>query len=224
MRFATSSASNDRPYDPYMLRDSFLAIRSAGEAAEFFGVAGYFHDFNVRDGESVHERMSWTRIQDWQKIIRGVLRYGWLSDKPLMKNGELVGVDYDAPAELLPTLHTASQAEGSWLSGIPRGFFIFPELENKATDRPVLRATIMVHSVLEAILATIYVDSLNGVQRELCGFPDCNTLYEITSNHVRHYCSQACAHKASMRARRKKAKEARTEVSPKPAKLTNGKR
>jgi hypothetical protein len=43
---------------------------------------------------------------------------------------------------------------------------------------------------------------LRGVRYELCALQDCNRVYEVQSSHKRQYCSQACAHKASIRKRR----------------------
>lgn len=100
-----------------------------------------------------------------------------------------------------------SISEMGWLRDYPDGINIqsVPE-SRKSNARRKLCATIHVHSTLEAILATAYVDRLNGLNFGLCALPDCNNLFEISSNHAREYCSQACAHKASVRRRRAAAK------------------
>jgi hypothetical protein len=106
-----------------------------------------------------------------------------------------------------------SVSEMLWLQGCPDGIVIASEPESpKPGTRQKLVARINASSTLEAILATAYLDRLNGVKFGLCQLPDCNRLYEITSNHAREYCSQECAHKASMRRRRAVAKTARSKA------------
>ena len=76
-------------------------------------------------------------------------------------------------------------------------------------DKPL--ALIKVETTLEAILATIYLDRLSGLDYALCNLTDCRKIYAVTSNHARMYCSQACAHKASVRKRRALAAQAKAQ-------------
>ena len=57
---------------------------------------------------------------------------------------------------------------------------------------------IIVASALDAILATIYLDQLQGLETEVCALKDCQQIFVRTSKHERWYCCQACAHHASV--------------------------
>ncbi len=61
-----------------------------------------------------------------------------------------------------------------------------------------LIGTIFAASALDAILATIYIDQLQGLETEVCALKDCQQVFVRTSKHERWYCCQACAHHASV--------------------------
>jgi hypothetical protein len=62
---------------------------------------------------------------------------------------------------------------------------------------------------LRAMVVSIQVDHLRGAKFRFCMKPDCGKPYEVTSSHARLYCSQECAHHASVRRNREKHRQER---------------
>jgi hypothetical protein len=56
-----------------------------------------------------------------------------------------------------------------------------------------------------AIYYSIYLDHVRGAQYKFCARSDCAKPFELTSRHVRKYCSQYCAHLETVRRLRSKA-------------------
>jgi len=72
---------------------------------------------------------------------------------------------------------------------------------------------------ISAIVATIELDHLRGTKFGACARTDCPRFFEITSNHKRKYCTQYCAHFASIR--RMRARKKRVASKPRvPTKKT----
>ena len=67
-------------------------------------------------------------------------------------------------------------------------------------------AVIETTDALSAIVTTIELDHLRGAKFGACARTDCPQFFEITSNHKRKYCSQYCAHFASVRRTRARQK------------------
>ena len=74
-----------------------------------------------------------------------------------------------------------------------------------------LIAEIIAGTALDAILATVYVDKLRGIEFQVCALKECNETFEKQSDHGKIYCSNYHAHLASVRRMRAevKAKKAR---------------
>jgi hypothetical protein len=66
------------------------------------------------------------------------------------------------------------------------------------------KAVLLTSVTLQAIVASTQIDHLRGAKFRFCMKPDCRQEYEVTSAHMRLYCSQACAHHASVRRNRAK--------------------
>jgi hypothetical protein len=62
-------------------------------------------------------------------------------------------------------------------------------------------------TALDAILATIYVDKLRGIEFQVCALKECNETFERQSDHGKMYCSNYHAHLASVRRKRSASKE-----------------
>lgn len=62
---------------------------------------------------------------------------------------------------------------------------------------------------LRAMVVSIQVDHLRGAKFRFCMKPDCGKEYEVRSSHARLYCSQECAHHASVRRNREKRRRER---------------
>jgi hypothetical protein len=203
--------------EAFSTRDTFLEIRTPGEALEFLRISGLFRGI---DEDKRHERLSWANFQRWQGIVRILLREGVLPRREVRSTPKAVWVEYAIPENLRPALNDVSVVERGWLSGFPDQLVIRFRENQSPEKRRTLYAEIMVGSTLEAILATAYVDELRGVNYQVCALPDCPRIYEVRSKHQREFCSQACAHKASVRRRRAeqarppaiKAKTTKTKV------------
>jgi len=192
--------------DAHITRETFLDVKTPGEALDFLSATGHFRTqdeaFPAR-----HETLLWSDFQRWQELI-GILMYkGQLPERGVFKDGKQIGIEFAVPERIRPIMGELSFAEERLLKNSPEGIAITPEPESrKPGARIKLVARMTVNSTLEAMLATVYLDSLSGVNYGLCALPDCNCLFVINSNHAREYCSNACAHKASVRRRRAAAK------------------
>lgn len=112
------------------------------------------------------------------------------------------------PDEMKPLIRNVAQPTFWWLLGCPYEVMFSSESNPKdPSKRAKVSNGVITDTAIDTILASIFVDTvLCGIPFELCSFPDCRNAYEVTSNHRRDYCSHACAHKASMRRKRAKAK------------------
>ncbi len=70
-----------------------------------------------------------------------------------------------------------------------------------------LYAQVATASALDAIIATIYVDNLRGLQTRLCALEDCDVIFEIATKHGKQYCCNYHAHLASVRRNAGRAKK-----------------
>jgi hypothetical protein len=207
-RYAKSVGYTENRLNAYQLRETFLGIRTPGEALDFLGLTGHFRAHNE---DKVHESLTWNDFQRWQELVRAVLIVGPLRSEVLYSSQTMVEIGFDLPDHLKSLMRDVTLSEMRWLESRPEHLVIRSELESsKPNARKTLYAEITPHSSLEAILATVYVDGLNGVSYKLCGLNDCPRVFEVTSKHEREYCSQACAHKASVRRRRAEAKSKKT--------------
>ena len=66
-------------------------------------------------------------------------------------------------------------------------------------------------TALDAILATVYVDKLRGIEFQVCALKECNETFENQSDHGKMYCTNYHAHLASIRRKRAEAKEKKTK-------------
>lgn len=70
-----------------------------------------------------------------------------------------------------------------------------------------LLAEINPTTTLNAILATIYVEKLQGLEVQVCALKECNQTFAVESDHGKKYCSNYHAHLASVRRRRAEMKK-----------------
>lgn len=82
-------------------------------------------------------------------------------------------------------------------------------------DSPSPAAEITVKSALDAMIATLYVDALNGARYRECKRPDCpNPPFPLETKHDKIYCSTECAHLMAVRAdRERKAAKSKANES-----------
>jgi hypothetical protein len=69
-----------------------------------------------------------------------------------------------------------------------------------------LSGTVEVHTPMQAILATLYLDKIAKVRFAVCARPDCDRIYGIKTRHKRKYCRQYCAHLEDVRRDRRQQK------------------
>jgi len=62
-------------------------------------------------------------------------------------------------------------------------------------------------TALDAILATVYVDKLRGLELQVCALKECNETFETESHYGKMYCTNYHAHLASMRRKRAEVKK-----------------
>lgn len=79
--------------------------------------------------------------------------------------------------------------------------------------KQTLVASISPASALDAILATVYVDKLRGLDLQACALKECNEMFERREGSGRMYCTQAHAHLASVRRKRAEAREKKLKRS-----------
>lgn len=203
-RFQPDGQREDSSMSAYQIREVFLDVRTPKEALDFLGFTGYFRSMNDEFPKH-HESLSWSDFRRWQQLIVLLMRKGPFRGIPTVENGR-GGTGLSVPSPLLPIIGELSLTEFHWLLGWPDQIVIQPLPENPSPDwRHKLYAVIYVHSTLEAILATVYIDSLNGLRYERC--LQCQKIFKIRSKHPRTYCTQKCAWIAGTQRRRKAAKE-----------------
>lgn len=214
----------------YALRTAFLNVKAPSEAVDFFLVSGPFSYDGEYDNVSgsfttrTYDPFTWSEFQGWQELVRIKMERGRLGRKLMPGQPPWrASSEFDVRGHAKKLL-----AKGGWraeklIEGWPdRISFQF----NKPPSNPLRKvsASIMVHSFLEAVFATCYIDSFIGVQYVLCAGKDCNELFEVRSNHARVYCSQPCAHKASVRRRRAAEKAVLLAEVAEPAKAAKTKK
>jgi hypothetical protein len=91
----------------------------------------------------------------------------------------------------------------------------FPERKVRVLQRPLPLTlewrkgrpvgVVILRTAVDAIIASIQIDKLNGVEFRYCARPDCQRPYKIESRHKRIYCSTDCAHYMAVKSSRKRA-------------------
>lgn len=215
--------------DAFTFREAFLAVATPAEAFNLLDQAGRFWSTR-EEPDAVESYLTWGEFQLWQRLIAIVLTDSFLhlgyfhspDSWPFIWGGaeEEGKIGRPLPDELKQTVWDASETTFNWLQGTPDSWRVISEpAPDDPRKRPKMRAEVWASSVLDAMLASAYIDSLSGVRYEVCALPDCNRVYEVSSNHKREYCTQAHAHKASVRRRRAEAKRKAQEKKQTATKL-----
>lgn len=71
---------------------------------------------------------------------------------------------------------------------------------------------------LNAIIATIYIEKLRGIEVQVCALKECNETFSVESDHGKMYCGNYHAHLASLRRKQAKAKEMKLKQTRKKGK------
>ena len=194
--------------DVYALRDQFLGLGTKADAMKFLLAAG---GVRLRDSIVPEDRLLWSSFQIWQIVVRAIMSNGSLPDYLWSQGSAIIVIspltsDAEIASYALPSAESQRFASFS-----PLGLSIEPYAPSTANGhRRRLRAQTPVNSILQGILTKTFLDSLNGMKSRLCSLADCMNMSEVTSKHERQYCSQACAHHASVRRRRASTAKAKT--------------
>jgi hypothetical protein len=203
------------------LREAFLAADTPEAALRFLEAVGQRFRYLKDRSDIADPLLSWNEFQLWQRLIGIVLvdgdlylgslespeqyPYAWREarsgDEGL--GLDVVGVVKELPEDLQRIVLNVQEQTFHWLQGQPTSLQI--QFEKKATDpsrRPAMFAEVTVDSVLDAILAGVYMDTREGIQYELCALKSCSKVFEVKTKHGKEYCTQAHAHEASVRRRR----------------------
>lgn len=212
-----SAPGEHRDMNAVWLREAFLSVSSPQEAARFLNTSGRFR-FLRDKSDAVDSALTWSEFQLWQRLIRIVLVDNFLhlgSFESPIRDSFIWGPPERGKYELLQEelrrlVLDVHEPTFDWLQGRATSLQIGSDEEpNDPQHRQAMVAQLMVDTSLDAILAGIYIDTQSGIHYELCALPDCSNVYEVKSNHQRAYCSQACAHKASVRRKRAEQREAK---------------
>jgi hypothetical protein len=65
--------------------------------------------------------------------------------------------------------------------------------------------TMILRTVIDAVVASIQIDKLLGAEFRYCARPDCKKPFQIESRHQRIYCSTDCAHYMAVKNSRARA-------------------
>ena len=172
----------------------------------------------LRDkSDAIDSVLTWREFQLWQQFIRIILVDNFVhlgSFESPIRDSFIWGAAERGKYELLADeLHQMAlkvhEPTFYWLQAeLPNYRIVSDEVQNDPQHRLAMVAEVMVDTAVDAILAGIYIDTQSGIEYELCALSDCSKVYEVRSNHQRVYCSQPCAHKASVRRLRAELKAA----------------
>jgi len=161
---------------------------------EFLGL-GTEHDlakFLADTGQFVSNESRFADLSKWQSLIRSLLS-----------------------TELEKWAHVLSATDKAMAQSIVRyrnQMVHFPFDQGKSV--PVIRAS----STLEAIVASLLVDHLNGIRYGVCARVDCGKVFTLTTGRKRIFCTQYCGHLVSLRKKRKGGHA--TKATPQPRKAS----
>lgn len=202
------------------LAEEFFQTRTPEQALSFLNTSGRFR--LLRDESDFLESVvTWREFQLWQELVKIILVENHLHlgefESPTREMfvwgpGTDGRIGRLLPKDLRSLILNVPKSTFEWLKGAPFEVMFSSEPDPKdPMRRPKAAMGVITNTVIDAILASVFVDTLSGIHFELCAFPDCPNVYEVTSNHARSYCSHSCAHKANMRRRRKEAKDKRAK-------------
>jgi len=215
----------DKDVNAVMLREAFLSVKIPEEALRFLNASGRFR-FLRDKSDAVKSVLTWNEFQLWQRLLRVIFvdNFLHLGDFESPSRDSFVwGPDENGKYELLPDelrqlALNVQEPTFYWLQGRATSLQIqSDEEQSDPQHRLAMVAEVMVNTSVDAMLASIYIDTQSGIQYELCSFKDCSKVYEVRSNHQRAYCSQACAHKASVYRRREDEKAERDSAKKRAA-------
>jgi hypothetical protein len=219
----TQNVTPRREINAGALTEAFLKVETPDDALNFFNQSGRFR-YTRDKSDWLESIVTWSEFQRWQELVTIVLLENHLHlgefESP---TGEMFiwgpgadgqgGVGRMLPEELEPLVLNVAKPTFEWLHGVPTEVMYSTVPDPKdPMNRSTLSAGVITDTTIDAILASVFIDTLNA-DFQLCAFPDCPNIFEVTSDHAREYCSHACAHKAGMRRRRAEQKKERHKAA-----------
>lgn len=183
--FTDEEVEDSSRLSPKEIRNAFLSISTEGDAINFLRKCGPFR-------EQVFET-TMADIPEWQEFFR---HWMWAGSQPDGWKGPQLWM----PVENMDT------AEDERIGGVVKWSIFAP------SDSKHIEAFVDCESALEVIGATIALDLMEDIRFEACGW--CKSLFEVTKQNGRQYCSQDCAHRAGQKRRRAEAKMQKTVALP----------
>jgi hypothetical protein len=159
--------------DPWKTRDYFLSTEW-----EPFGWEGFSYwtgRFGVGEGEVGLESANVPRdmhvlvwgqaldedVLNWKRLLVGAL---------ILPQSEWESLTADFPPRKVRQLQKPLPLKIEWLAGVPIG-------------------TVTLNTALDAMIASIQIDKLQGTEFRQCARPNCQTVFKLESRHERIYCS-----------------------------------
>jgi hypothetical protein len=172
------------------IREGFMAIRDANDAASFFRSTGHFSPLGSE----------------------GSLAY------PVGYHGPVVAAEMPSYPHLVATMAQISKCQSmirrfimaplrDWndiAEEYPQDwcfhFFAEPFVYLQIFLEPdAVQGVVRCHSGLSAIGALVTLEKVLGLEFRFCARTDCKQLYQVESRHFRKFCSSECAHLEAVR-------------------------
>jgi hypothetical protein len=189
----------------------FLDVKTPLEALDFLEATGVFL---WGDPEKNKTDVTWTEFRRWQALIRYVMLNGFPHfEEDDSAPGGIRSEDIDFDLETKRMIRAAPWEVAMWLGGDAPKAILKPDepdpLSGLGHDRPKLRMRFEVTSTIEAILAQIGANGLNGINFKLCARELCGCIFECNYGDSKKYHSEKCRNLDNVRRSRDKAKKKR---------------
>jgi hypothetical protein len=172
-------------HDAITLRERFMELKTDQQFLDFLNLVGKFTSLTEAErsyGWSLKELMGCQEMfrelatrspETWREYAQGLI-----SPNSIVHRGIVSAV----------AVSSKHKIEFHWKDRPPVGWY-------GARNLAVIETT----DAISAIVTTIELDHLRGAKFGTCARKDCPKFFEITSKHRRKYCTQECAHLASIR-------------------------
>lgn len=192
-------------HDALVLRESFMKLKSEQQFLEFLNLVGMFTSLSEAEHNSgwTLEELMGCQEMFTQLALRSPDTWGDYAQSLMSPTSKVHRGIVGALAS-----SAVHKIEFYWKGTPPVDWF-------GAKNLAVIETT----NAVAAILTTIELDHLRGMRFGSCARQDCPRFFEIRSKHNQAYCSQPCAHLASirrMRERKKAALKARASNKKRP--------
>jgi hypothetical protein len=173
----------------------FLDVKTPLEALDFIEATGVF-----LWGDPAKHRIdvTWTEFKRWQSLIRHVMLNGFPHfEEDNATPGGIRSDDVDFDLQTKRMIRAAPWEVAMWLGGDAPKAILMPDdpdpLSKLGHDRPKLRMRFEVKSSIEAILAQIGANGLNGIHFKLCARELCGCIFECNDGDSKKYHSENAA-------------------------------